>query len=191
MVAGYQAFYFFPLLMLESLGVRLASVQFLTSGRAKYPLFEAAGMVFHFAVYFILLFTAFNVWQALVFIAIHQSLMGLYMGSVFAPNHKGMLIPDPDANLGFLREQVLTTRNVRPHPLTDFWYGGLNYQIEHHLFPNMPRNKLKSARPIIKAFCEERSIPYYETSIVRSYIEVATYLHEVSRPMRTARPALT
>jgi hypothetical protein len=34
------------------------------------------------------------------------------------------------------------------HPLTDFWYGGLNYQIDHHLFPGMPRNQLKKAQGI-------------------------------------------
>jgi hypothetical protein len=54
----------------------------------------------------------------------------------------------------------------------------------------MPRNKLKSAQPIIQAFLAERSIPYYETGMFRSYVEVASYLHEVSRPLRT-RPAVS
>ena len=93
------------------------------------------------------MFYALSVGQALLFIVVHQALFGLYTGLVFAPNHKGMPILDSDSQLDFVRRQVLTSRDVNAHPLTDFWYGGLNYQIEHHLFPSMPRNKLKKLRP--------------------------------------------
>ena len=61
------------------------------------------------------------------------------MGCSFAPNHKGMPTIAPEEELDFLRRQVLTSRNVRGGLLTDFALGGLNYQIEHHLFPSMPR----------------------------------------------------
>jgi hypothetical protein len=44
---------------------------------------------------------------------------------------------------GFLREQVLTARNIYGNWFIDFMYGGLNYQIEHHLFPSMPRYSLR------------------------------------------------
>ena len=70
--------------------------------------------------------------------------------------------------MDFLRRQVLTSRNVLTHPITDFWYGGLNYQIEHHLFPKMPRNKLGVAQSIVKGFCRDRSIAYHETGVLRS-----------------------
>jgi len=86
-----------------------------------------------------------------------------------------------------VRRQVLTSRDVKAHPLTDFWYGGLNYQIEHHLFPSMPRNKLKKAQTIVRAFCEERSIPYRESGALESNREILQFLHEVSAPAREAR----
>jgi fatty acid desaturase len=69
-------------------------------------------------------------------------------------------------------------------PLVDFWYGGLNYQIEHHLSPTMPRNKLRQARPIIMAFCKEHGIAYCETSMLQSYKEILHFLHQVSAPLR-------
>jgi fatty acid desaturase len=112
-------------------------------------------------------------------------LSGLYMASVFAPNHKGMLVVDRTSTLDFLRSQVLTARNITAHPVTDFWYGGLNYQIEHHLFPTVPRTKLRHLQGIIKAFCMEQGIPYYETSIFNSYREILHYLHAISAPLRT------
>jgi fatty acid desaturase len=67
---------------------------------------------------------------------------------------------------------------------TDFWYGGLNFQIEHHLFPTMPRNNLKAAQPIVRQFCEEQGIPYHATGVFQAYREVFAHLHMVSRPLR-------
>jgi fatty acid desaturase len=95
-----------------------------------------------------------------------------------------MPILGKDSNMDFLHRQVLTSRNIHAHPLTDFCYGGLNYQIEHHLFPSMARNKLKEARPIIKAFCQAHAIPYYETNIFQSYKEILHHLHEIGTPLR-------
>jgi fatty acid desaturase len=185
-VVGYQAFYFVPLLLLEGLGIRLASIQFMWRRRkARYLVAEPLLMGLHFLLYFGLLFYFMSPWQVLGFVLVHQGLFGLYYGLVFAPNHKGMLILDKNNPMDFLRTQVLTTRNVKPGSITDFWYGGLNYQIEHHLFPLMPRNNLGEARKIIKAFCQQHDISYYETSTLKSYREILAHLHQVSAPVRT------
>ena len=50
----------------------------------------------------------------MLLIVVHQAAAGLYLGLVFAPNHKGMALIGADDDLGFVREQVLTARNVRP-----------------------------------------------------------------------------
>ena len=95
-----------------------------------------------------------------------------------------MPILAPDTELDHLRQQVLTSRNVLPNPLVDYMYGGLNYQIEHHLFPNMPRNRLKDARPLVRAFCADHGVLYHETGFWRSNQEILSYLHAVSAPLR-------
>jgi fatty acid desaturase len=84
---------------------------------------------------------------------------------------------------------VLTSRNIRSNPLIDWLYGGLNYQIEHHLFPTMPRMNLGRCRIIVRDYCARNGIPYLETGIVDSYKEVASYLHEVSKPVRLGQAA--
>jgi fatty acid desaturase len=109
------------------------------------------------------------------------------MASVFAPNHKGMPQVDGTTQLDFLRKQVLTARNVRSGAATDLWYGSLNYQIEHHLFPAMPRNRVRAAHRIVLEFCGEVGVPYYQTSMAQSYRELLVFLHEVGRPLREAR----
>lgn len=184
-LVGYQAFYFVPALLLESLALRLASFRYLWSRpSARYAPTELLLMGLHFLFYFGLLFYFLSPWQVLGFFLVHQGLFGLYYGTVFAPNHKGMLILDKDNPLDFLRTQVLATRNVKPGLIADFWYGGLNYQIEHHLFPLMPRNNFGKARKIIKAFCQQHGVPYYETGTFKSYREVLSYLHRVGDPVR-------
>jgi fatty acid desaturase len=187
----HQAAIFFPALMTVSISLQYNSVAYLIRNKPKYYVLEWLLMGAHFLLYLALVFAFLSVWQALLFIVIHQALTGLYLGSIFAPNHKGMMIIDKDSKMGFLQRQVLTARNIYAGPITDFWYGGLNYQIEHHLFPSMPRNKLKEAQQIVKAFCHEHEIPYHETTMVQCFKEILQYLHEVGAPLRRASSTKT
>lgn len=186
LVTKYQAGLIFPLAFLQALSMLRSSVGFIFSGEAKRPVAEALVIVAHFAVYFGLLFSVLDPLTAVLFVVVHRGLYGVYLVSVFAPNHKAMPILDSDTEVGFLHRQVLTSRNVFAHPITDFWYGGLNYQIEHHLFPRLPRNKLKEAQPIIKDFCRVHAIPYHETTVLQSYREILVHLHEIGAPLRKA-----
>ena len=110
-----------------------------------------------------------------------QGLFGLYLGCSFAPNHKGMPILARDDDTDFLRRQVLTSRNIRGGRFVDFALGGLNYQIEHHLFPSMPRVCLRHAQPIVRAYCLETGLPYVETGLIDSYRQALQHLHTVGR----------
>jgi fatty acid desaturase len=188
-VVKYQAALIFPLSLLQAISMLRSSIGFLAAKKANSALGEALMLCAHFALYFGLLFSVLDPLQALLFIAVHRGLFGTYLVSIFAPNHKAMPLLERDSKVDFLRRQVLTSRNVVGHPITDFWYGGLNYQIEHHLFPRMPRNKLKEAQPIIRGFCRDHSIAYHETGVLRSYKEILRHLHAVGAPLREARKA--
>jgi fatty acid desaturase len=119
--------------------------------------------------------------KAVVFVLVQQGVFGLYLGSSFAPNHKGMPILDAADRTGFLRRQVLTSRNVRGGRLTDLALGGLNYQIEHHLFPSMPRPNLRHSQALIRAFCQQQELPYAETTLVDSYAQALRHLNSVGQ----------
>ena len=183
-VVRYQAFFFYPILCLEGFGVRLASVLYMLRNKGNYPMTEPLLMAAHIAIYLGSMFYLLSAWHAMIFIVVNQLVIGLYLGWTFAPNHKGMLLLDSKGKMDFLRRQVLTSRNVKSSSINDFLYGGLNYQIEHHLFPSMPRNRLKEAQKIVKPFCRAHSIPYHETSVLQSQREILQYLHHVSAPLR-------
>src|SRR5690625_4753817 len=188
-IVKYQAFFFFPLLPLQAWSLHVSSVQWLLRPGVKRRALEAVLLLLH-AVLFTWLSVGTLGWlNGLVSLVVTQGLFGLYLASVFAPNHKGMPVLDNDVEIDFMRHQILTSRNVRPGPLVDIWYGGLNYQIEHHLFPTLARNRLRQAQAVVKEFCSQYGIEYYETSLLGSYGEILAHLHEVSAPLRRPRRA--
>jgi fatty acid desaturase len=190
LVFRLQAYLFFPMLLLEAVSLHASSIRALTSRAARYRVWEATLLTIHVAGYLAVVFLVLSPVKAVVFILVQQGLFGLYLGSSFAPNHKGMPILDADDRTDFLRRQVLTSRNVRGGWLTDFALGGLNYQIEHHLFPSMPRPNLRHAQSLVAAFCQQQELPYCETSLVGSYAQALRYLNTVGR-LVSAGPLVT
>ncbi|ROO50666.1 fatty acid desaturase [Micromonospora sp. Llam0] len=183
-LARRQAYLFFPMLLLEGLSLRVASVRSVINGPVKRRVVEGVLLAAHTAAYLGIVFAVLSPLRAVAFIALHQALWGLYMGCAFAPNHKGMPMFGPDDDLDFLRKQVLTSRNVRGGWFVDLLLGGLNYQIEHHLFPSMPRPHLRYAQPIVRGYCQERDLPYTEAGLIDSYAEALRHLHSVGQPLR-------
>jgi len=181
-----QAYLFFPLLLGEAVSLHVASVRALTRRSARGRSWERALITVHAAGYLTAVFLVLSPVKAVVFIIVQQGLFGLYLGCSFAPNHKGMPVLDAADRSDFLRRQVLTSRNVRGGWLTDFALGGLNYQIEHHLFPSMPRPSLRRSQPMIEAFCRQRGVPYCQSSLAGSYAQALRHLNTVGRPARPA-----
>jgi fatty acid desaturase len=84
-----------------------------------------------------------------------------------------------------LLRQVLTSRNISGGRFLDLALGGLNYQIEHHLFPSMPRPNLRHARPVVRDFCISRGVLYTEKSPFDSYVAGLRHLHQVGAGLRS------
>jgi fatty acid desaturase len=179
MVYRCQAFLFFPMLLGEAFSVHAASIRALASRASKHRLAEGSLLAVHCAAYLAVVFLVLSPAKAVAFIVIQQGLFGVYLGASFAPNHKGMPILRREDNLDFLRRQVLTSRNIRGGWFTDIALGGLNYQIEHHLFPSMPRPSLRRSQPLIKEFCQQHGLPYHQASLIGSYSQALRYLHTV------------
>jgi fatty acid desaturase len=207
----YQAYLFFPLLLLEAVNLHVSSVQALIGSgyrqRTRERVLFAAHVVGYLAAVFLVLspvraivvmlgllatliisYLRLNAGRTKVAALERWSVdvpFGLYLGCSFAPNHKGMAILAADDRSDFLRRQVLTSRNVRGNWIVDVGLGGLNYQIEHHLFPSMPQPNLRRARPIVRAFCERHALPYCETGLLTSYAQALRHLHAIGRPEAT------
>ncbi|MFB7657455.1 MULTISPECIES: fatty acid desaturase family protein [unclassified Streptomyces] len=189
LIGRAQAYLFFPLLTLEGFNLHVAGVRALADRSLRNRVTEGTMLLGHFGAYLAALFLVLPPGMAIAFLAVHQGLFGVYLGSIFAPNHKGMPILSGEDRPDFLRRQVLTSRNVRGGWFTDVALGGLNHQIEHHLFPSMPSPNLRKARVIVRRYCEELGVAYLETGLIASYRQALRSLHQTGAPLRRPETA--
>jgi fatty acid desaturase len=183
-VTRHQAWLFLPMTGLEALNLHVRGVQSVLRPGLRHRTTESVLLLEHYLAYLGLLATVLTWSQALVFATVHQVVFGIYLGLSFAPGHKGMPVLGPEQAADPLLRQVLTSRNVRGGRLTELALGGLNYQIEHHLFPSMPRPNLHRAQRVVRSYCEVRGIAYAELSAVRTYATVAGHLDAVGHDLR-------
>ncbi|HEX5859599.1 MAG TPA: acyl-CoA desaturase [Microbacterium sp.] len=177
---AHQGLFFFPILLLEGLSLHASSVRrvFSSEPLRRRPV-EIAFISVRIIGFLTLVFVVLSPGIAFAFLGVQLGLFGVYMGMAFAPNHKGMPLVPADVKLDFLRRQVLMSRNIRGNRMLDTAMGGLNYQIEHHLFPSMPRPHLRAASTLIAAYCRQRGVAYTQTGLLESYGIVVRYINRV------------
>jgi fatty acid desaturase len=185
LVTRKQGFFFFPLLLLEGINLHYRSIRLLIErGPVAGRFLELGFIAARFAIYLTLVFAVLPLGMAAAFLGVQLAVFGLYMGASFAPNHKGMPVIPADTKLDFFSKQVLTSRNIRGGWWMSALMGGLNHQVEHHLFPSMPRPHLRRARALVREQCESLDVPYTETTLARSYAIVIAYLNRVGLSAR-------
>ncbi|WP_026555820.1 fatty acid desaturase family protein [Arthrobacter sp. 35W] len=184
--AAHQGAFFFPLLTLAALDLHIGSVRRALDTKHAMPhrRVELALLFIRLVVFPVVVLLFLGPWIGLAFLAVQEMALGLYMGGSFAPNHKGMPLVPKDVKIDFMRRQTLMSRNISGGWLVDAGMGGLNYQIEHHLFPTMSSKNLKLVQPMVRAYCAERNIRYTETTLGESYMIVMRYLNRVGLGQR-------
>ncbi|WP_217181689.1 acyl-CoA desaturase [Streptomyces sp. AC495_CC817] len=185
MITRRQGWLFFPLLTLEGINLHYLGYRHLFSRRPiKGRWIELGIITARLALVIVPVFLLLPLGMAFAFMGVQLAVFGVYMGASFAPNHKGMAIIAPDARLDFFSKQVRTSRNITGGWWATALMGGLNHQVEHHLFPNMSRLHLSKARGIVRDYCVANDVPYTETTLVRSYGIVIDYLNRVGLAAR-------
>jgi len=185
LITRKQGWLFFPLLTLEGLNLHYLGLKHLLTQKKVTARWTELGIILlRFALLLTPIFLLLPLGMAFAFIGVQMAVFGVYMGASFAPNHKGMPIIAPDARLDFFSKQVRTSRNVSGGWWATWLMGGLNYQVEHHLFPSMARPHLAKAREIVRDYCATHDVPYTETTLLRSYGIVIAYLNRVGLAAR-------
>ncbi len=177
-----QGWWFFALLPLEGVSLHAKSVgRVLSRTPMRQRGLEAVFLTVRLGGYLLALFWLLPWPQAAVFLAVQLAVFGVLLGGAFAPNHIGMPVVPADARPDFLQRQVLMSRNVSGGAAVAFMMGGLQHQIEHHLFPSMPRPALAEARALVRQHCADRQLRYEEATLVQAYARVIRYLNVVGR----------
>lgn len=171
-----------PFAALVGFTLRAYSLVSLARGRGARA--EIPAVALFYVLYPSLVISTLGPARGALFTLIALALNGLILASITAPGHWAMPMPEATHAMDFVRHQVTTSRNLAGGALVDLWYGGLNLQIEHHLFPSMARNNLRRAREVVRAFCAERGIPYHEVSPGAAYAEIYSTMRRVARHVR-------
>jgi fatty acid desaturase len=180
LITRHQAALFFPFLIFEGINLHLKSFGHLFGrGKVEGRGVEIAMLAIRMTILITAIFLLLPLGLAFAFLGVQLAVFGIYMGASFAPNHIGMEVIPEGARLDFLSKQVRTSRNVSGGVLMSILMGGLNYQIEHHLFPSMARPHLAQARRMVRDVCVREGIPYTETSLRQAYVIVLRYLDEI------------
>jgi fatty acid desaturase len=175
-----QGYIFFPMLLLEGINLHIHAFKTVFGkGKVDRRALEITLLAIRILGYLAVIFYFLPLGMAFAFIGVQMAVFGLYMGASFAPNHVGMPILPHESRVDFLRRQVLTSRNIVGGSWMDIFMGGLNYQIEHHLFPNMPRPHLRRAQELVREYCIAHDILYTQTTYVGAYRIVIPYLNRV------------
>lgn len=167
-IRKYQMYLYYPLIFGVGFGMRIADIFYFKQTFKLAKLWQLEIFLVAFFLLYLSPFLFFEPVKASVAVVIANIVTGLYFSSIFAPNHKGMYEPKIGERLSFLKHQIITSRNIYANPITDYVFMGLNYQIEHHLFPMCPRNKLKLIAPYVKEVCAQQKLEYSKVSFVKS-----------------------
>lgn len=179
-LAGRQGIFFLPLLTLTGLNLHVSSVtRVLSRQPMKHRAVEITFLAVRIFGYLALVFLLLPPGVAAAFVGVQVLVFGFLLGGAFAPNHIGMPVVPRGMSIDFLRRQVLMSRNISGGPVVRFLLGGLDSQVEHHLFPSMPRPNLRRAQAIVQDYCREHGIVYTETSLWRAYANILPYLNRV------------
>ncbi len=180
LITRYQSFILFPASLFLVFTRQNESLKYIIKNKKGMLIdifFISLHVLFFIGVlsYYIGVFTALILYL-MVFIQI-----GFYFGFAFIPNHLGLPTIKEGNNLSFLEKQVITSRDIRGGKILSFISGHLNYQIEHHIFPNASRKNLLKIKKIVKAFCIKKRIEYNDDSLLGAWKSVFIYMNKIGK----------
>ena len=184
-----QVFFYTPLLTFARFSWLMQSILHVHDRRrtlATYKV-EALCLTLHYVWFFsVLVFLCPGVLNKVLFLFASQLSCGMLLAAVFSLNHNGMPVYSVEEarNMDFYRLQILTGRAVNPTVFMTWFTGGLNYQIEHHLFPMVPRHHFHKIQPMVESLCKKHGITYHRTGFFDGTMEIFQRLGKVGSSSR-------
>lgn len=164
----------------------------LPSGRNKY--FELFGLIF-FWTWYIYLCSFLPTWSSLfIFVFVAHFLAGILHVQITL-SHFSMDTYHGHPNevfkgSGYALLQLQTTMDIECNPWLDFFHGGLQFQIEHHLFPRLPRHRLRETKSKVQELCRKHNVPYRSKTFYEANLEVIQRLKETATKAKCLSPII-
>lgn len=198
-----QAIFYFPVLLLARLSWAHQSWVYVWGGfgqhtvagaridreRIQYPTQEKFFLALHYiCLLYIMSYMTFS--HAIMYFLVAQTSCGLFLATVFGLGHNGMAVYPAEERPDFWKLQVTTSRNITGSWFAHWFCGGLDYQVEHHLFPSLPRHSLPKAHELVTQFCKDHNVTYHEADLIVGNQEILSHLGKVSKEFLKEFPAM-
>lgn len=173
-----QGVLFWPLCLFMVWNMRVAGIRFLIQDIRKHGVMkrhrlDLIALPLHVLGWVVLPMIFFGPLALVLYICI-WCMAGLFLSAVFAPAHMGLPVIK-DTN-DVWRLQFETTRNFGMPRWMSFFFIGLDYQLEHHLFPRIPHQRLPQAAKITKDWAARHGIPYNEIGFFAGLVDVTRHM---------------
>ncbi len=178
----YQALTLWPLALFFAHSLRVESLGRSYREPVRYR-WDALLLPLHYGLWLLLPAMALGIgWgRALAVYAVTSAGMGLYLAVIFWVNHVGMPALQAGHGRSISEQQVVGSRNVRCLAVFDWFFGGLNFQIEHHLLPDCPGPRLRELAAITRPLCAENGLPYREEGFLQALVSVTRHVRDIAR----------
>lgn len=139
-------------------------------------------LILHFLIWFSIPINLLNLSlsQAVLVYTLPLFILGPYLAAIFWVNHIGMPLIQNVDEFSFIEHQVLTSRNIKSHPIVNWIFGGLNRQIEHHLFPKVPSHQLPKLQKIVQTHLVKNQLPYLEVTWPQALLQITRHMKNVT-----------
>lgn len=176
-----QKWAFWPMSTLMALGMRRSSLLHLMRyprqhGFTKTWWIEVASLTIHYTGWLVIPSIVFGPLVGFLVYSSIWALVGVFLAMIFLPAHVGLPIVS-EQNHDWIH-QLETTRNLEMPRLVSFFFIGLNYQVEHHLFPKIPHKNLPEAARITTAWCAKHGIVHHSVPYLYALKDSAMFMAE-------------
>jgi fatty acid desaturase len=187
----FQKWAFWPMSTLMALGMRRSSLLHLyryprKNGYTREFWIELACQITHYTAWLVVPSIIFGPLAAFAVYSAIWAGVGVFLALVFLPAHAGLPIVT-EQNKDWIH-QLETTRNLEMPKALSFFFIGLDYQVEHHLFPKIPHQHLPKAAAITRAWCAKHGVTYLSLPYLQALKSAAVFMAsgwdtEASSPM--------
>ena len=186
----FQKWAFWPMSTLMALGMRRSSLVFVykaqAKGRTKQWWMDVACLATHYICWLVI---PSIIWGPLAAFLVYSGVwagVGVFLALIFLPAHIGLPIM-AEQNHDWIH-QLETTQNLKLPKVISFFFVGLDYQVEHHLFPKIPHHNLPKAAAITEAWCQKHGVvhmtkPYLQALAGASRYMADAYTRDAASPI--------
>ncbi|VFQ94685.1 unnamed protein product [Cuscuta campestris] len=185
-LVSYQHFTFYPVMCVARVNLYLQTFLLLLSKRRRVPdrALNILGIMVFWA-WFPLLVSCLPNWTERVVFVLTSFCVCSIQHVQFCLNHfaANVYVGRPEGNDWF-EKQTRGTIDISCTEWMDWFFGGLQFQLEHHLFPRLPRSQLRNISPVVQALCKKHNLPYRSLSFIQANLTTLQTLRSAALEAR-------